>query len=399
MIETTLATLRRWRDERALPPAAKAALARDRAGPPAADPGPERVIGLGLAWLARAQDRSATADGGVARHHDLRTGWGPSYPETTGYIVPTLLAEARHRGDPALRERARRMLDWLVAIQFPDGGFQGGTVDQTPKVPVTFNTGQILLGLAAGTATFGDVYRPALRKAADWLASTQDADGKWSRHPTPFARPGLKTYETHVAWGLIEAERVEPGRGWGEAALRQVRWAMGQMGPGGWPEHCCLDDAARPLAHTLGYHLRGLLEAWRLARDAAVLDAARRLGAGLRQALGADGRLPGRLGPGWQGAVDWVCLTGSAQIAHGWLMLHEDTGEPGWREAAEAALRFVRRTVRVEGDPDLVGGVAGSFPIDGAYGRFQHLNWAAKFTIDACRLELDVAARAGTAGA
>jgi hypothetical protein len=40
----------------------------------------------------------------------LTTGWGPSYPETTGYIVPTMLEQSTRRGDAVLRERARRML-------------------------------------------------------------------------------------------------------------------------------------------------------------------------------------------------------------------------------------------------------------------------------------------------
>ena len=46
-----------------------------------------------LAWIARAQDHSLSADGGVARHYCLVTGWGTSYPETTGYIVPTIIRE------------------------------------------------------------------------------------------------------------------------------------------------------------------------------------------------------------------------------------------------------------------------------------------------------------------
>ena len=38
------------------------------------------------------------------------------------------------------------------------------------------------------------------------------------------------------------------------------------------------------------------------------------------------------------------------------------------------------------------GQVKGSFPVDGAYGRFQYLNWACKFTVDANLLERRVEA-------
>jgi hypothetical protein len=362
-----------------------------RYGGLADDAGAVTVMNAVISWLCRAQDSSASADGGVARHFGLRGGWAPSYPETTGYIVPTFLDQAHRRGDAELRQRAARMLDWLCAIQFPEGGFQGGMVTQLPRVPVTFNTGQILLGLAAGTAAFGERYREPMARAADWLVATQDPNGKWSRHPTPFAAPGLKAYETHVAWGLFEAARLQPDHGWGEAALRQVDWAIGRMAGNGWPAHCCLSRPEAPLTHTLGYMLRGILEAWRFGGERRHLDAALRLGTGLRSALRTDGRLPGRLRQDWQPAVAWDCLTGSAQVAHAWLILFEATGDEAWRGAARAANAFVRRTVRIDAaEPGIRGGVAGSYPLGGDYGRLEYLNWAAKFLIDATQKELDL---------
>jgi hypothetical protein len=216
LMRTTIGYLR-------LPTAAKAEHRNDLLGSAAQDPGPERAIDEGAAWLGRAQDQSTSADGGVARHYSLVTGWGPSYPETTGYIIPTMLAYARLRGDQAARQRAKRMLDFLVSIQFPDGGFQGGSIGATPVAPVTFNTGQILLGLASGVREFG-LYSEAMCRAADWLVQTQDPDGCWRKYPTPFAAPGEKTYETHVAWGLLEAARLAPAKPYAEAALANVGW-------------------------------------------------------------------------------------------------------------------------------------------------------------------------------
>ena len=134
-----------------LPAAALAELALDRQGLSTEDPGPDAVVAACTAWLCAAQDHSASSDGGVARDFSLIKGWATSYPETTGYIVPTMIELARRTGRADLHARARRMLDWCVAIQFPQGGFQGGKIDASPPVPVTFNTGQILLGLAAGT--------------------------------------------------------------------------------------------------------------------------------------------------------------------------------------------------------------------------------------------------------
>ena len=377
-----------------LPWAAKRASLIDMRGLPDRDPGPERAIDEAVLWLGQAQDNSPSADGGVARHYSMIKGWGTSYPETTGYIVPTMLAYAEWRGDADARARAKRMLDWLVAIQLPGGGFQGGRIDSTPVVPVTFNTGQILMGLAAGVTVFGDDYRTAMRAAADWLVETQDSDGCWRKHPTPFAEPGEKAYETHVAWGLLEAARLEPDRPYAERALANIRWALTWQRPNGWIERCCLTDPTQPLTHTLGYALRGILEGFRLAEDEDLLVAARRTADGLMSALRDDGSLPGRLYPDWRGAVDWACLTGIVQIAHSWLLLYELGGEARYLEAAARANAYVRRTISIDGPPEIRGGVKGSFPIHGDYGSFEYLNWAPKFFIDSQMLELRLRGRA-----
>jgi hypothetical protein len=374
---------------RLLSKAARAERARDRKGLPERDPGAAAVIGPCLDWLARAQDRSASADGGVARDFSLLKGWATSYPETTGYIVPTFLAAAAALGRNDLRERARRMLDWLTAIQFPNGGIQGGKIDAPVRVPVTFNTGQVLLGFCAGVRAFGD-YRDSMHAAARFLRDSLDPDGCWRKYPTPFAAAGEKAYETHVSWGLFEADRLAPGEGYGDAGLRQVDWALHKQRENGWVADCCLNQAEQPLTHTLGYFLRGVVEAHRLSGERRFLAAARKTADALISVQRSDGSLPGRLRSDWTPAVRWTCLTGISQIAESWFYLFEMTSEPRYLEAALKGNSLVRRTIRLDGPPDVAGGVKGSLPVDGGYGQFEYLNWATKFTIDANCKELEI---------
>jgi hypothetical protein len=374
------------------PAVARAERRRDSLGLPTQDPGIERAIDEGVAWIGRAQDCSTSADGGVARHYSLISGWSPSYPETTGLIIPTMFAYASLRGDEAARQRAKRMLDFLISIQFSDGGFQGGSIGATPVVPVTFNTGQILLGLASGVREFG-MYREAMCLAADWLVQTQDPDGCWRKYPTPFAAPGEKTYDTHVAWGLLEAARLEPTNHYTDAALANVGWALSWQRENGWFEKCCFDNPSRPLTHALGYTLRGIIEAYRFTHDEAFVKAARRTADGLLTAIRDDGFLPGRLDRYWHGAVQWACLTGSAQIAICWLMLYQDTGEARYRDAAYSVTSYVRRTIKIGGPPEARGGVKGAFPIYGQYAAYQYVSWACKFFVDANMLERTVRAQ------
>jgi hypothetical protein len=386
VLSPVLQAKRRWQ----LPAAARQEARKDYLGLPDRDPGIDIAVREATDWLCRAQDFSSTKDDGVARHFSLIKGWGPSYPETTGYIIPTLIKVARLTGDAVLRERAKRMLDWCLSVQFPNGAFQGGTIGAEPLVPVVFNTGQILLGLAAGAQEFGEPYRTSMTRAADWLAEIQDADGCWRKHASPFAAAGDKTYDTHVAWGMLEAARVAPARNYGKSGLANAQWALTQQRKNGWFANCCLSDATIPLTHTLGYALRGILEAYRFSNDQKFLASARQAADGLRSALRQDGFLPGCLSPDWKPAANWACLTGSVQVAYCWLYLYQITGDVKYRDAACAANRYVRRTQSVDGAPEIRGAIKGSFPVDGGYGTFEYLNWAAKFFIDSNVLEKEV---------
>ncbi len=134
-------------------------------------------------WLCRAQDvRNGKADsGGVSAGWSFEDGWLPSYPETSGYIVETFLAAARVLDRSDLEDRARRIIDWELSIQLPDGAFPGH-FGEPGSQPVIFNTGQIMHGMLAGFVQLGrtECLESAAR-AGHWLARHQDADGCWRR--------------------------------------------------------------------------------------------------------------------------------------------------------------------------------------------------------------------------
>ena len=149
----------------------------------------------------------------------------------------------------------------------------------------------------------------------------------------------------------------------------------------------CLDTPDAPLTHTIGYALRGIVELHLWSPDNERLRAACRTADGILSAVEADGRLAGRLNSAWRSAVDWVCLTGSTQIAHSMFLLARLADNDRYADCGRKLNGYVRRTVAVVGDANVAGGVKGSFPVDGEYGRYQYLNWACKFLIDSCAEE------------
>jgi hypothetical protein len=76
------------------------------------------------AWLVRAQD--AGEDRGVAYGAGPGGGFLPSYPETTGYIIPTFLQLARHYRDPEYERRALEMGGWEISVQMPSAAVMAG---------------------------------------------------------------------------------------------------------------------------------------------------------------------------------------------------------------------------------------------------------------------------------
>ena len=202
---------------------------------------------------------------------------------------------------------------------------------------------------------------------------------------------GGKTYDTHLSWGLLEAARVDPDQRYAGAALANVRWALRQQKENGWFRKCCIsDDPSTSLTQTIGYALRGVIEAYRYSSDASFLEGSLRTANGLIDAMQDDGFLPGQLNEDWRGTTTWACLTGTAQIAHCWLLLYRLTGYPRFRAAGFAANRYVRRTLRTNGAAETRGGVKGSFPIHGNYNSYQYVSWGNKFLIDSSLLELEL---------
>jgi hypothetical protein len=336
-------------------------------------------------WIERAQD--VMNDGGICGRYHLATGWTSSYPETTGYLVPTLLRLADELDEPKLLERAGRAIDFLLALQLESGAFPGGEVHENTTRPSVFNTGQILNGLTAWWERTEDPRTlEAARRAAAWLASGQDSDGAWRTNvyldlPT--------TYVVHSTCWLAEFARLDGNRDLLECAGRNLDWVLGHRdAETGWFDRAGFATSEHEdrtaLTHTIGYVLWGaLLTSRALGREDGV-SAVRRSAAALATSVLEQGWIAGELDHLWRPRSYYSCLTGNAQFALIWLHLHEDEPDPTFRRAALLALEGVRRAQPLDDpDPDVRGAIPGSDPIWGGYIQGGYPNWAAKFFIDA----------------
>lgn len=362
-------------------------VARDVRGADTRPRSHDEHLDAAVRWLFEAQD--ATGTGGCAAVYNLVLGWGDPYPETTGYIVPTLYDYADRRDadgtgtGPAAGEArtcAERMARWLLGVQLDSGAFPAGTDVGPDAEPSVFNTGQILFGLRRAYHETGDeAFRTALERAAEWLVDVQHERGYWDRYDYNDA---IHTYSSRVAWALTEAYEETDTEAFREAAAANLRWVADRRRDNGWFEHAGFDAGEDPFLHTIAYTIRGLLEGGLRLEDDALVAAARDSADALLELQDLTGVLRGRYDEEFQ-SPDFYCLTGNAQMAIVWYRLYEETGDDDYRRAADDTVAFLETKQRLDGPPEVRGGLKGSSPVWQRYMFLRYPNWAAKFLADA----------------
>ncbi len=333
-------------------------------------------------WLCKAQDM--TGDGGVSAHFSLRHGWLPSYPETTGYIIPTMFDYYQCCGERDFYLRAIKMADFILSIQNHDGSIYGGEVGFS-RGKTVFDTGQILFGLTRAFRETGDErYRAAAMKAGEWLISVQEDDGAWRQ----YEYGGMAhVYNTRVAWGLLQLHDITGDGRYLRSARQNIDWALSKQAANYWFSENAFTPFDSPFTHTIAYALEGILESGvYLGEDAyikATLDSAQTL----LRCLASGDFFKGTYDSQWNSRAHYSCLTGNAQISIIFLRCYQLTQMAGYRDAAKRLNEFLKKKQWVDGNKNIYGAIAGSCPIHGEYMPFSFPNWAAKFFIDAILLE------------
>lgn len=342
-----------------------------------------------IEWLCLSHD--VTDRHGSSMAFSLISGWRPAYPETTGYIIGTLLEYARRTHDDRYVAHARTMGNWEISIQAEDGGIMGGFIRPRPRPSIAFNTGMVLHGwLDLHHALGEDRFLGPAERAGRFLVETQDSDGAWRGRHSFRGIPHV--YKSRVAWALIRLSEATGDDGYRRAALRNLEWVLAKQRENGWFECCEFQPGQLPNTHGIAYTLRGLLESHVLVGEPRLLDAVLRASEVLIRKLEVLGTLPATFDSSWRPQASYVCVTGLVQLGGVWLRLYQLTGDARFLnaglKAVDGATAFQeRRTWK-----PLHGPLPGSFPIWGRYAPLQYPNWATKFLADSLMLRDDCVA-------
>ncbi len=341
-----------------------------------------------ISWLLASQ--KPTGDGGMGSYHMIN-GWTTSYPETTGYIIPTLFRYAKQTGRSDVSDAALTASRFLLSIQKPSGGWQGGRMaDNRPEI--VFNTGQVIRGMMAAFRQTGEAqFLEAASRAGDWLCSAQNPEGYWKKSAL---MEQARVYDTFVDAPLMELALLTGCEKYRQAARSNLDWVIKEkMLENGWFTDCdnTIRRNARPILHTIAYTLDGLIDCSELLGDESYARNAMTGAAELRRLFLANGFLNGRYDRNWNGSEHLIC-TGGAQMAIVWLKLYRMTGENAY---LIAATRMISLLIFIQDrhpgqSPATQGAIPGSFPCWGRYEPFAFPNWATKFFCDAIMLEEEV---------
>ena len=260
-----------------------------------------------------------------------------SYPEVTGYCIPTLIAYDKI-------DEAERAAEWLVDQQGASGEFMSNNslVEEDRKGTSVFNSLQIAVGLEEfpDTIQYGHA-------AYNWIAKAQNEDGSFD--------PG----NTVVAYNLQYAHA--------DTQARFKKWLRMKLRPNGW------FDRTEQYSHLLAYTYIGALQ---LGMVDEVMEAA----CHLRKLVRSVG-LPGFIYSDWTGSHEWTCVTGNAQFAELFYTLAKITGNGDYANLGYILLQAVE-AVQMED-----GGFPGSNPVYAPYCPYEAPTWAAKFYLDAKQAE------------
>jgi uncharacterized protein YyaL (SSP411 family) len=317
-------------------------------------------------------------------------GWTDPYPETTGYIIPTLFNVSKIDGNSYLETLAIKMADWIISLQEDDGALPGGLYYSNKKNEKSiFNTAQMIFGLTSTWEhTNNKKYLESAVSAAKWLSGIQEDNGTWSKYH--YHETFFPSYYTRVAWPILKVATIINDKKIELAAIKTLDYIAKKVEPNGFVRDSGFVVGSYAFLHTIAYTIRGFLESYLLSKKEVYINIAYKLAYKFMKKYELNKKLAGAYYENFTG-IDWYrCLTGEAQITIIWLKIFEIMDDVRFVNTASKLLDSLSITQPLKDTFFFKsGGLKGSQPYFGKYIAFRQPNWATKFYIDAILLEED----------
>ncbi len=327
-------------------------------------------------WIRYSIDRNK-GNGSSAYFHVLKS-WGPAYPETSGYIIPTLLKYSSTFEDSYAYVLAEKLVHWLLSMQLKNGSIPGST--ESKDQAFVFDNSQIILGLCSFYDKHPDKIDPdKIKSICSWLVNQIDYSGMFYKNT--YVRDYSPTYLLRSVWALAFANEIL-SLDIDQYIEQSLEFYLSRL----TKENSFLKMAIRPedkyaLTHNIAYTLRSLYELSLILKRADLLDLCRSSCNVLKEDFVKNSRLAGSYNENWDGDSSFVCNTGNAQLSI--LFKKLSANDDGYSEVSSKLLSGLMRHQHSIGPKSIKGSIFSSQPIWGKYQRFKVTNWTMKFYLDA----------------
>jgi hypothetical protein len=349
-----------------------------------------------IEWL---NDACKNGKGGVSSHYSVLKGWLNPFPETTGYIIPTLYDYSYFSKNDYYNKLARDLTTWLGDVQLPEGGCMQGIYDQQKgaTAPVVFNTGQNLLGfIRAYRETNNNAFLQNAIRAGDFLVASTDENGIWDKN---LHRNLKHTINTRCSWSLLQLHQLTGDTKYYDVAIANLDWTLLQQTQSGWFHYGTSRKNGLPNTHFLSYTCEGFLESYKITGSQKYFDAAYLTAYKLLKIFENRKMLFAFWDEKWKNHGKYFknskgrfsCLTGNIQISIVWMQIYQLNKDVRFLNSAFKMLDFIKSLQDVNsGKEGICGGIKGSFPIYGSYSALMYPNWAAKYFCDAMMMKIEI---------
>lgn len=303
--------------------------------------------------------------------------WSDPYPETTGYLLPTLLNAAPYFSEENLISLSKLQLKFFESIKTVDGAYSQNMEDSEP---VVFDVAQILLGLIA-MVPFMEKSKDILleiRITREWLRDILDDQGNFIAYN--YVKEFQPAYYSRIAWPLGAAENIIDSR-----PSKKTKALVQRITESQNDNHSFKNWGFRKgepaLTHTIAYTLRGLWEYGEMVNSRQIKKQVTQALHRMSKAIRVDEGVAGSYTEEWEGDHSFVCSSGNAQLALLYMVVYERSRDKVFLERIVTLLKPLMKAQRKASIN--TGAISSSIPISGSYQRYKYTNWTQKFYSDA----------------
>lgn len=315
---------------------------------------------------------------GSAKYKTVLGKWSESYPETTGYLIPTLLNGAHILNDDSLKKIALKQINYFISIQQQDGSFKSS---KSSTVSYVFDTAQILLGLIAlyedntNTTTLR-----LINNAYFWLIECLDNNGLFVK--SNYVENYNPSYYARIVWPMLRSEQLLKCPI--HEKTKQLYSRIVNLKNANYTfKNCSFDGRQYFYTHNLIYTYRGLWESSLMLKDNATQDYIEQgLQFILKNIIAANGRFNGSYNSDWSPYKKYICSVGNAQLICLMLEIFKKTEDVSYLTNISSVIKPLINSQRTSLSLNK-GAVPSSIPIWGHYQKYKFTNWTQKFYSDA----------------